>query len=56
VVHGTSDKTVPIDATGRAAAQGIGGAQLVEYEGAPHGLFATEGDRLTGDLKQFLGR
>lgn len=56
VVHGTSDQTVPIDASGRAAAKGIADAQLVEYDGAPHGLFATEGERLTKDLLTFLGR
>ncbi|MEG3086503.1 alpha/beta fold hydrolase [Sphingomonas sp. PB4P5] len=55
VVHGTADKTVPIDATGRAAATGIAGAQLVEYDGAPHGLTVTESDRFTNDLLTFLG-
>ena len=56
VVHGTSDNTVPIDATGRAAARGIAGAQLVEYDGAPHGLTTTESDRFTRDLLTFLGK
>ncbi len=56
VVHGTSDKTVPIDATGRAAAKGIANSQLVEYDGAPHGLTITESDRFTNDLLTFLGR
>jgi len=56
VIHGTGDKTVPIDATGRAAARGIKMSQLVEYDGAPHGLFATESDRLTQDLLTFLSR
>ena len=56
IVHGTGDKTVPIDASGRAAARGIGGSQLVEYDGAPHGLNVTESDRLTGDLLTFLGK
>ena len=56
IVHGTADKTVPIDATGRAAAKGIAHAQLIEYEGAPHGLFATHKDRLSEDLLRFLGR
>lgn len=55
VLHGTADATVPIDATGRRAAAGIANAQLVEYDGAPHGLFATESDRLTKDLLTFLG-
>ncbi len=56
VVHGTSDKTVPIDATGRAAAKGIADSQLVEYDGAPHGLTITESDRFTNDLLTFLGK
>ncbi len=56
IVHGTSDKTVPIDATGRAAAKGIAGSQLVEYDGAPHGLTITESDRFTNDLLTFLGK
>lgn len=56
VIHGTGDKTVPIDATGRAAAMGIAQSQLVEYDDAPHGLFATESDRLTEDLLTFLSR
>ena len=56
VIHGTADQTVPIDATGRAAAAAIPGATLIEYDGAPHGLFATESERLTQDLLDFLGR
>ncbi|NWJ27528.1 alpha/beta hydrolase [Rhizobium sp. RM] len=55
IIHGTSDKTVPIDTSGRAAARGIHGAQLIEYEGEPHGLFATVPDRLNRDLISFLG-
>lgn len=56
VIHGTDDRTVPIDATGRAAAAGIRQAQLIEYEGAPHGVFATHKARLTEDLLTFLLR
>ena len=56
VIHGTDDKTVPIDAAGRAAARGIASATLIEYDGAPHGLFATEKDRLTKDLLDFIQR
>ena len=56
IVHGTSDQTVPIDATGRAAAKGISGSQLVEYDGAPHGLTITERERFNQDLLTFLGR
>jgi non-heme chloroperoxidase len=55
IIHGTDDKTVPIDASGRAAAKGIGQSQLIEYEGGPHGLLATHKDRVTQDLLKFLG-
>lgn len=54
VIHGTSDKTVPIDATARAVAKGVPQAQLIEYEGEAHGIFATQTDRLIGDLLAFL--
>lgn len=54
IIHGTEDKIVPIDAAGRAAARGIPHAKLIEYEGAPHGLFATHTERLTSDLLEFL--
>ena len=55
IVHGTDDKTVPIDASAREAAKGIRHAKLIEYEGAPHGLFATHKDRMIQDLVSFLG-
>jgi non-heme chloroperoxidase len=44
IIHGTSDKTVPIDPT----------AELIEYDGEPHGLNVTASDRLTADLLRFL--
>lgn len=56
IIHGTQDRTVPIDASSRAAAKGIKQGTLVEYDGAPHGLFATHKSRLTKDLIDFLGR
>ena len=55
VIHGTSDKTVPIDATGRVVAAQVPGAKLIEYDGSAHGLFATDKERLIGDLLTFLG-
>lgn len=55
IIHGTSDKTVPIDPSARAAAAGIPHARLIEYDGEPHGLFATAPDRLNQDLLGFLG-
>ncbi|MDQ3322124.1 MAG: alpha/beta hydrolase [Acidobacteriota bacterium] len=54
IIHGTADKTVPIDASGRAAAEGIANSKLIEYDGAPHGLFATHKEQFTNDLLEFL--
>ena len=54
IIHGTGDETVPIDAAGRAAARGIVGSTLLEYEGSPHGLFASDKTRLAEDLLTFL--
>jgi len=54
VIHGNADKTVPIDTAGRKAAQGIAHAQFIEYDGAPHGLFASHKDRLATDVLAFL--
>jgi pimeloyl-ACP methyl ester carboxylesterase len=56
IIHGTDDKTVPIAAAGRAAVRGIAQSAFIEYEGAPHGLFATEKARLTRDLLDFLAQ
>ncbi len=56
IIHGTADATVPIEPTARAAAKGIPHAQLVEFNGAPHGLFATHEQQLVSDLLTFLGK
>ena len=42
--------------SGRAAAKGISQSTLVDYDGAPHGPFATEKAGLAKDLLDFLGR
>jgi len=54
VIHGTSDKTVPIDATGRVVAEQVPGAKLIEYDGSAHGVFATDKERLIEDVCAFL--
>lgn len=54
IIHGTSDKTVPIDASARAAAKSIANSHLIEYDGSPHGLPASDKDRVTSDLLAFL--
>ena len=55
IIHGTADKTVPIAATAREVAKAVPAAQLIEYDGEPHGIFATQTERLTNDLLSFLG-
>jgi non-heme chloroperoxidase len=55
IVHGTSDQTVPIDATAREAARAIPNSTLIEYDGSAHGIFASDRERLTQDLLDFLG-
>jgi pimeloyl-ACP methyl ester carboxylesterase len=55
VIHGTKDATVPIDATAREVKKAIPNAQLVEYDGSAHGLFASDKGRLTNDIRAFLG-
>ena len=56
IIHGTADKTVPIDASSRVAAKMIINSHLIEYDGAPHGLTATHGIQLSKDLIDFLNR
>jgi pimeloyl-ACP methyl ester carboxylesterase len=56
IIHGTADKTVPIVASARAAHDSISQSTLIEYDGAPHGLFATEKHRLSADLIAFVRR
>lgn len=54
-LHGTADKTVPIEVSARRAVTLVPGATLVEYDGEPHGLTATSSDRLAKDLLGFVG-
>jgi pimeloyl-ACP methyl ester carboxylesterase len=55
VIHGDKDQTVPFPVSGERTAKMISGAELKVYEGAPHGLFFTEKDKLTADLLAFIG-
>lgn len=55
VIHGTSDETVPIDATSEVVAKHVPRARFVKYDGSPHGIFETDKDRFCDDLVAFLG-
>jgi non-heme chloroperoxidase len=54
ILHGDDDQVVPIDAAGRASARLVKDAELIVYEGAPHGLTDTHKDRLNAGLLNFV--
>ena len=54
VIHGDADKTVPIESSGELTADALPNAHYLVYDGAPHGLFVTEKDRLNDDLLTFI--
>ncbi|OEU96242.1 alpha/beta fold hydrolase [Streptomyces oceani] len=56
IVHGTADRTLPIDATGRRFAQALPSARYVEIEGAPHGLLTTHTAEVNEVLLDFLNQ
>ncbi len=53
-IYGTSDYIVPPATGAEAAAPLVPGAQLVAYDGEPHGLLITSKDRLNRDLLTFV--
>jgi len=54
IVHGTADRILPIDATGRAFHRALPAAEYVEVEGAPHGLLWTHANEVNNALLTFL--
>jgi non-heme chloroperoxidase len=53
VIHGEDDKTVPIKNSGERMSEYLTNGTYVVYNGAPHGLFITEKDKLNRDLVDF---
>lgn len=53
VVHGDADGSQPI-AVAREVAAALPQGRLIEYEGAPHGVFLVERTRLAGELVRFV--
>jgi non-heme chloroperoxidase len=54
IIHGTSDKTVPIESSALKGAKLVPHAKLLEDDGEPHGRHVTAKDRLNEDLLGFL--
>ncbi|MEP7143798.1 MAG: alpha/beta hydrolase [Ferruginibacter sp.] len=54
IIHGDADKIVPIKATGEESAKLIPNSKFIVYEGAPHGLWYTDKDKLNHDLVDFI--
>lgn len=54
ILHGTGDRILPVEATGRPFAALVPSATYVEVEGAPHGLLWTHADEVTSALLEFL--
>jgi non-heme chloroperoxidase len=52
-IHGSDDKTVPLANSAEQAVKHVPNAQLVVYDGEPHGLNVTAKDRLNRDILTF---
>ncbi|MCU1582913.1 MAG: non-heme chloroperoxidase [Microbacteriaceae bacterium] len=56
IVHGTADRILPIDSTGRLFAKALPSADYVEIEGGPHGLLWTHAEEVNEALLAFLAK
>ncbi|MFJ4208858.1 alpha/beta fold hydrolase [Paenarthrobacter sp. NPDC089675] len=56
IVHGTDDRILPIDSTGREFTKRLPSAEYVEIEGAPHGMLWTHGAEINEILLRFLAK
>ena len=54
IIHGTEDKIVPIDSSGRVLHKMMPQARYVEFDGAPHGLFIEFKDDLNREIMHFI--
>ncbi len=54
IMHGTADRTLPIDATARPFAALLPDAEYVEIDGAPHGMLWTHAEEVNAPLLRFL--
>ncbi|TKV28600.1 alpha/beta hydrolase [Arthrobacter sp. NamB2] len=56
IVHGTDDRILPIDATGREFTKRLPSAEYVEIDDAPHGMLWTHGAEINEILLRFLAK
>jgi non-heme chloroperoxidase len=56
VIHGDSDRIVPLAASGKRTAEMVKRSRLVVVEGGPHGLSWTHADQVNRELLNFLGQ
>ncbi len=54
IVHGTADRILPIDVTGREFTKSLPSAEYVEIDGAPHGMLWTHSAEVNTILLRFL--
>jgi non-heme chloroperoxidase len=54
IVHGTADRILPIDPTGRAFHRAFPEAEYVEIDGAPHGMLWTHASEVNEILLPFV--
>lgn len=54
IMHGTADRTLPIDATGRPFHELLPDAEYIEIDGAPHGMLWTHANEVNAALLPFI--
>jgi non-heme chloroperoxidase len=55
VIHGSDDRILPPDATGRRMRDLVDGVRYVEIDGGPHNVPWTHGDEVNAEILTFLG-
>ena len=56
VLHGDSDRIVPVDASGKRAHELVKGSRLVVIGGGPHGVNWTHAEKVNRELLNLLGQ
>ena len=56
VIHGDSDRIVPLEASGQRTAKLVKGAKLSVIKGGPHCIPWTHAEEVTSELMGFLGQ